>query len=168
MSNPLTGQIERLQSALQALAPRERVLVVTAAVFVACTALYLLAWEPLVIAHTQRAEALDRARALSARIEDIAVRAQGAGTNRRVDRTTSLLAAVDQTSRSPTLGKAPSRLQPEGEREVKIWIEDVAFENLLRWLQQLETQYGISASSAEIERGGATGVVSVRLTLTRG
>lgn len=168
MSNPLTGQIERLRTAVQALAPRERVLVLSASVFVALTLLYLLAWEPLVSAHAQRVEALDRARLLSMRIEEVAARLQGAGPGRSVDRNTSLLAAVDQTSRSPTLGKAPSRLQPEGDREVKIWIEDVAFDNLLRWLQELDTRYGISAASAEIERGSASGVVSVRLTLMRG
>ncbi|MFA5937879.1 MAG: type II secretion system protein M [Sinimarinibacterium sp.] len=164
----MTGQIERLRTAIEALAPRERILVLSASVFVAFTLLYLLAWEPLVVAHAQRAEALARARLLSARIEEVAVKTQAAGSGQRIDRSTSLLAAVDQTSRSPTLGKAPSRLQPEGDREVKIWIEDVPFDNLLHWLQELEARYGISASSAEIERGGGAGVVSVRLTLVRG
>ena len=158
----------QLQNRFDALAPRERLLVAVAAVVVLITLLYLLIWEPLVKAHTGRAESLDAARALAARIETAAVLSQRGATGGGVDRVTSLLAAVDQTSRSPVLGKAPSRLQPEGDREVKVWIEDVAFDNLLRWLAELETRYGIGASSAEIERGAASGTVSARLTLVRG
>lgn len=163
----MKNQIERLRSALLALAPRERVMVLTGAVVVLVTLLYLLVWEPLTSAHQQRAEGLQRARTLSVRIEQAAAQIKAGGTGRSVDRNQSLVTAVDQTSRSPTLGKAPSRLQPEGDREVKIWFEDVPFANLLRWLQDLETRYGITASSAEIERGGAPGLVSARLTLVR-
>lgn len=158
--------IERLRTALLQLAPRERVMVLAAAAVIAVLLLYLLIWEPLATAHTRRAEALQQARAVALRIEEAGARAQAQG-GRRVDRGQSLLAAVDQTSRSPLLGKAPSRVQPEGDREVKIWLEDVAFSSLLRWLQELETRYGINASSAEIERGSASGVVSARLTLVR-
>lgn len=160
--------IERLPAALQQLAPRERVMVLCGGGAVVLTLLYLLIWEPLVLTHERRAQSLEQARALATRIEQAAALAQ-TGTGRSVaDRSLSLLAAIDQTSRSPTLGKAPTRVQPEGDREVKIWLDDVAFANLLRWLQDLETRYGISASSAEIERGSAGGLVSARLTLVRG
>ncbi|MFP5305798.1 MAG: type II secretion system protein GspM [Gammaproteobacteria bacterium] len=159
--------IERIEALLQQLAPRERVMVLVGAAVVVVTLLYLVVWQPLAAAHTQRQAALERARALSARIEQAAAQVRATSPGRRVDRELSLLAAVDQTSRSPTLGKAPSRLQPEGDREVKVWLEDVAFDSLLRWLQELETRYGISASSAEIERSATPGQVSVRLTLVR-
>jgi general secretion pathway protein M len=160
--------IAQLQSRYDALAPRERLMVAVAGAVVFVTLLYLLIWEPLVKAHEQRAEALDSARALATRIESAALLTQRSALGARVDRNTSLLAAVDQTSRSPTLGKAPSRLQPEGDREVKVWLEDVSFDNLLRWLSELENRYGIAASSAEIERGTTPGSVSARLTLVRG
>lgn len=158
---------ERIRAALQQLAPRERVMVICGAVVVLLTVLYAGVWDPLVRAQAERRLALEQARTLSARIEQIAVRVQGAGPSRRVDRSISLLAAVDQTSRSETLGKAPSRVQPEGDREVKVWLEGVAFDNLLRWLQELEVRYDISASSAEMERTDAAGVVDARVTLTR-
>lgn len=160
-------QIERLRSALLELAPRERVMVMTGATVFAVTLLYLLIWEPLATAHRQREEGLQRARMLSVRIEQAAAQVTAGGAGRSIDRNQSLVSAVDQTSRSPILGKTPSRLQPEGDREVKIWFEDVPFANLLRWLQDLETRYGITASSAEVERGTAPGLVSARLTLVR-
>ncbi|MES0875113.1 type II secretion system protein M [Sinimarinibacterium thermocellulolyticum] len=163
----MNPRVERLWASLQQLAPRERLMVLGGTVVLVLVMLYLLAWEPVVKAHQQRAEALTRARALATRIEEAAalVRSQGAG--RSVDRSTSLVAVVDRTSRSPVLGKPPSRIQPEGDREVKVWIEDVPFDNLLRWLQELETGYGIGAASAEIERGARPGLVSARLSLTR-
>jgi general secretion pathway protein M len=161
--------LAQLQARLAQLAPRERLLVIGGGIVLLITLLYLLLWEPLVLAHTQRAAALQSERALATRIEVAAAEAQrNRGSGNTANLSMSLLAAVDQTSRSPTLGKAPARVQPEGEREVKVWLEGVAFDNLLRWLQELETRYGISASSAEIERGDAAGTVSARLTLVRG
>ena len=152
---------------LRALAPRERVMVVLCAAVVMLTLVYVAGWKPLVDAHQRREAALERARGIATRIEQAAAEIKASGPARAVDSTTSLLAAVDQTSRSPTLGKTPSRVQPEGEKEVKVWIDDVPFDNLLRWLQELEQKYGISTSSAEIERSSAPGLVNVRVTLVR-
>lgn len=158
---------DKLEASLQQLAPRERVILVAGVAMLVLVLVYLLVWEPLVEANRQRSEALERARALATRIEQAAVLVSSQGSSRSVDRNTSLVAAIDRTSRSPVLGKPPSRVQPEGDREVKVWIEDVPFNNLLRWLQDLESRYGIGAASAEIERGSRPGAVSVRLSLTR-
>ncbi|MDP9139203.1 MAG: type II secretion system protein M [Pseudomonadota bacterium] len=152
---------------LRALAPRERVMVLLCAAIVMLTLVYVAGWKPLVDAHHRREAALERARGIATRIEQAAAQIKAAGPTRAIDSSTSLLAAVDQTSRSATLGKAPARVQPEGEKEVKVWIDDVPFDNLLRWLQELEQKYGISTSSAEIERSSAPGVVNVRVTLVR-
>lgn len=152
---------------LRSLAPRERVMVLLCGAVVLLTLLYVAGWKPLVDAHVRREDALERARGIATRIEQAAVEVRAAGPARSVDSSTSLVAAVDQTSRSAVLGKAPSRVQPEGEKEVKVWIDDVPFDNLLRWLQELETKFGIGTSSAEIERSAAPGMVNVRVTLVR-
>ncbi len=159
--------IAQLQARFDTLASRERLLVVVGGLVVVLTLLYLLAWEPLVQAHEARARDLESARALANRIESVSAELASQGAGGAVNRSLSLLAAVDQTSRSPTLGKAPTRIQPEGDREVKIWLDDVPFDNLLRWLVELETRYGIAASSAEIDRGAMAGTVNARLTLVR-
>lgn len=158
---------EKLEASLQQLAPRERVIVAAGAAMLVLVLIYLLAWEPLIEANRQRSEALERARMLATRIEQAAVLVRSQDSGRSVDRDTSLVAVIDRTSRSPVLGKPPSRVQPEGDNEVKVWIEDVPFNNLLRWLQDLETRYGIGATTAEVERGARPGAVSARLSLTR-
>jgi len=160
--------IAQMQGRFDALAPRERLLVLIGGFVGMLTLLYLLVWEPLVLAHSAREHDLEAARALANRIESVSAELASQGSGTAVNRSLSLLAAVDQTSRSPTLGKAPTRIQPEGDREVKIWLEDVPFDNLLRWLVELETRYGIAASSAEVDRGAMAGTVNARLTLVRG
>lgn len=107
-------------------------------------------------------------RALATRIETAASLAQSQRGG-AVNRSAALLSVVDQTSRSGTLGKEPTRVQPEGsgEREVKVWFDDVPFDNCLRWLTELQTRYAIQVSSAEIEQGSAPGLVNARFSLSR-
>lgn len=178
MKNPLQAPLQQLQQKLQEplaqlraqldqRTQRERVLLVGGGVILLLLALYQGLWEPLVNAHESRREALDEARALAVRIESAAQLAQSSQgvANRRI----SILAAVDQSSREPTLGKAPTRVQPDGDGEtsVKVWLDEVSFDNLLRWLGELQSRYAITVQSAEIEAGTAAGAVNVRLTLGR-
>lgn len=157
----------RFKEWLAQLAPRERWMVIGGALFVAVSLLYGALWQPLAKAQQRRSEALASARVLASRIEELAALAQGARSGGAVNLNVSILMAVDQTARAGTLEKPPSRIQPEGDREVKVWIEEVSFDGLLRWLNELETRYGIRAETAEIEKQDTPGVVSARLSLVR-
>ena len=92
-------------------------------------------------------------------------RAAGGGTI--VGANQSLLSIVDQSRRASSLTKPPSRLQPEGDGIVRIWLEDVPFDALLRWLADLQLRYGVRVDSADIERESAPGLVNARVTLMR-
>ncbi|PPE73157.1 hypothetical protein C3942_15170 [Solimonas fluminis] len=163
----MNAALARLKEWFAQLAPRERWMVLLCAVVVTVAVLYGGIWQPLVKAQKQREEALASARVVAARIEELAALLQAnAGRGMPVNRTTSILSIVDQGA-GGTLGKAPSRIQPEGDREVKVWIEDVPSDNLLRWLQELETRFGIHAQTAEIEKQSTPGLVSVQLSLVR-
>lgn len=163
--------LTRLREWLATLAPRERLMVGIAAAFSVFTALYLGIWEQLAGAHQQRAENLAQARAQATRLEAVGAeslqlrRAGNAGV--AVNRNLSLLSAVDQASKSGTLGKPPARLQPEGDAEVKVWLEDVNFDGVVRWIAELETRYGVSVKTVDIERESAPGLVNARLSLVR-
>jgi general secretion pathway protein M len=149
--------------------PRERSVLAAGAALVALALLYFAIWEPLTGARHNAERDLAQQRAVATRIEQIAAEVEhlrGSGAAAAANRNLSLVAAVDQSSRLPQLGKAPSRIQPEGDREVKVWLDDIAFNAVLDWTQQLQKQYGIAVSSAEIERKGE-GIVSARLSLVR-
>ncbi len=74
---------------------------------------------------------LQAARALDVQLERLAVaaprgRAAVAGAGQ------SLLAIVDQSRKASAIDKPPSRLQPEGDNTVRIWLDDVPFDPLVR------------------------------------
>lgn len=167
--NAVLEQVQtRVTATLEQLQPRERLIVIAGSAVLAVIVLYLAVWEPLVQAHQRRAAALEASRALATRIEAAAALVQGRQGG-AVDRGAALLSVVDQSSRSGTLGKAPTRVQPEGsgERAVRVWFEDLPFDKALSWLAQLQTRYGIQVSSAEIDAGSAPGLVNARFTLSR-
>lgn len=55
-----------------------------------------------------------------------------------------------------------ARLQPQSADYVKVGLEDVNFNQLMRWLSQLQSTYGITASNIDISESDTQGVVRVR------
>lgn len=166
--NRLTALIAPLQTALARMAPREQRLVLVGALALLLTLLFLAVWEPLVQHHQRQTLALDDARALANRLERIGAEVAARRGNRpSIDRSASLLATVDRAARSGTLGVTPSRLQPEGEREVRVWLDNLVFENLVSWMDELSTRHGIAVLTMDVERTGTPGRVNARLTLIR-
>jgi general secretion pathway protein M len=165
----MNAYLVQLREWLAQLAPRERLFVLIGAAVVALTILFVGIWEPLLHAHARRAQALDASRVVATQLEVAAAELQRSRAGGGVNRNASLLSAVDQSSHSPTLGKAPSRIQPEGEGDkgVNVWIEDVPFDNLVRWMNDLERSYGIVAKTADIQRQPGAGLVNAHLTLAR-
>lgn len=165
----MKAYLARWREWFNALAPRERWLTGAGGITAVFTLSYLLVWDPLVSAHSSREEALNNARALAQRLEQVGADAQRnrGGGGGAINRSVSLLSAVDQAAKSGSLGKAPSRLQAEGDKEVKVWIEDVSFDGLLRWIMELQTRQGIVVQTADIEKESAPGLVNARLSLVR-
>ena len=165
----MKAYLEQFRTWWDARQAQERTLLLVGAALMAVLLFYLAVWQPVARAHHRAELALSQSHAAAQRLEVIGAevaRLRGAGGQSAANRSLSLLAAVDQASRGPELGKAPSRIQPEGDKEVKLWIDDVPFDAVLQWTQLLQSQYGITVSSAEIERKGE-GVVSARLSLVR-
>lgn len=160
---------ERFRAWWATLAPREQRVLGAGAVVLSVIILYLAAWEPLVTGRQQRLTALEDARALATLLETLAVevqRSRGAGGG-TAGAGQSLLTVVDQSRRASQLTKPPTRLQPEGDAAVRIWLEDVPFDALLRWVGDLQLRYGVRVDTADIERESGPGLVNARLTLVR-
>lgn len=158
--------LSRLQQLFNGLEERERLMVSIGALIVGITLLYLIVWEPMAKAHLRREADLAAARQLATRIELLAgqVRSNpGSGASRGL----SLLAAVDQASKSGVLNRPLTRIQPEGDAEVKVWLEAISFESLVRWIAQMQMRDGIVVRSAQIERDVTPGTVSAQLSLIR-
>lgn len=76
----------------------------------------------------------------------------------------SLLAVVDQSARSAGLGNFIKRIEPDGSKGVKVWLEGVAFDPMVLWLGKLTRDYRVQTRMITIEHEGP-GRVNVRLNL---
>jgi len=77
----------------------------------------------------------------------------------------SLLAVVDQTAKRRGLGAGLKRLEPDGQSAVKVWLEQVKFDDVIQWLNQLQSQNGLNVDTITIDRQDEVGLVNVRMTL---
>lgn len=160
-----------LRARYEALQPREQIFVGAAAGVVALALIYLAIWTPLAAARRHAESDLTATRELAQRLETIGAAlgpAQNTGAKGPlVSRDASLLSAVDLASKNGTLPKPPSRLQPDGDNQVRVWIDEVQFDALVRWINELQTRYGVRVDSLDLERQPAEGIVNARLALVR-
>lgn len=152
----------------EALAEQERRLILLGGGVLAVALLYALVWLPLAGQRDRlqeqlisQQEILDWMRANAAEVRAL----QAARPNVRPVSGQSLLGLVDQTARTAKLSDTVKRVQPDGSRAVRVWLEGASFDALSLWLGQLEQQHGIQILSLNIERHEGVGRVTARLTL---
>ena len=151
-----------------ALERRERQLVAGGAAVLVLLMFYLLVWDPAAVAYSDlkknvaaEQETLDWMKQASGKVKALRGSAHGGaqGLGGR-----SLLAVVDQSARSAGLGPAIKRIEPDGSKGVKIWLEGAVFDSMVLWLGKLNRTYKVDTSVITIEPKG-TGRVNARLTL---
>jgi general secretion pathway protein M len=165
----LAAQLAPLRARYDALQPREQVLVGIAAVTLVAVLLYSAVWQPIAKQRRQLALDLESARAVASQLVQ-AEAAQQSATPRAalvVGSEVSLLTAVDQATKNGTLKKPPARLQPDGENAARIWLEDIEFDVLVRWMLELQTRYGVTIDVVDIEKRETAGLVNARLSVLR-
>jgi general secretion pathway protein M len=150
------------------LEPRERVLVVAGAVVLGLLLLYLLILEPVSSRYSALREGVVQQKKTLVWMQQAAQQVQALkrsapGAARGLGGR-SLLAVVDQSARSANLGDSLKRIEPDGAKGVKVWLEGVAFDPMILWLGNLTRTYQIEASLITIEPQGS-GRVHARLTL---
>ena len=75
----------------------------------------------------------------------------------------SVLTIANQSARSQ--GLSFKRYEPNGERGVNLWLEQVSFDQVVRWLELLERDFGVIAVDFSVTRRDEAGMVDVRLNL---
>jgi len=147
---------------------RERLLVSGGGVVLLVLLLYLMIWEPIAGNYRALNEGVAEQRKTLVWMQQAAVELKqlqrsGSGTARGLGGR-SLLSVVDQSARSGGLGPAIKRIEPEGNKGVKVWLEGVAFDPMILWLGKITRTYQIETSIITIEPQGG-GRVNARLTL---
>jgi general secretion pathway protein M len=85
-----------------------------------------------------------------------------AGKNRR-----SLLAVVDISAKRSKIRTNIQRMEPQGENGIKLTIDDVDFDKLIRWIGSIQLSQGINVTRATVSRRDKLGLIDARLSLQR-
>lgn len=150
------------------LAPRERRLLGGGGVALALLLLYALAVDPYFAAMERLRQEVVVQRETLAWMQQAAAEAKalrGRAPTRAATNGQSLLALADSTAKASGLGTALKRVQPDGQRSVRVWLEQAAFDAVMRWLDTLGRSHGVQVSGLVVEPLPDAGRVDARVVL---
>ncbi len=151
------------------LPPRDRIVVNFVGFFLVFAMVYMLIWTPLrdsaeqsILKWQNKQSVLDWIRSNEATVRSASSANKVAGgINQRNGQ--SLLTVVNSSAQRSNL--ALKRFEPDGDDKLRVWLENVSFNNAINWLNMLKNDFGISVSNISIEAHGAAGVVDVKIVL---
>lgn len=155
---------------LQSLEARERMFVLGGAVAVVVALFYAFVWTPLDRGHQSMQESvISWERALTEIRPMKGMQAQTTSSARPQASQQTPVVVVDQTLRARGLDRALRRSQPTTSDGIRVEFENVAFDDLVLWLDDLGSQYSMQVASGSFSPGseGARGRVNATLTLER-
>jgi general secretion pathway protein M len=150
---------------------RERQMVAAATVLVVLTLFYLMVWEPVHNGLDEQRLQYDNQRATHLWMVQAAEEARQLKTTgsrnviRNSNQPVSLL--VERSATTAGLKNSISKIETSGDKGARVMIDAASFDQMLLWLNTLRQQYGITVSSATIDRNETAGAVNARLTLDR-
>lgn len=154
----------------EGLEERERLLVAVAGVMVIIAVLVLGIIRPIAGQTSRGHERVADKRELLTELEQVAQRIgpqRGGMTPGNAVNTDSLVVVVDQTTRNAGLAAYLKRNQPDGATSIRLRFENAPFDTIVEWLAELEAEYNLSATSANIDMASDTGRVNCNFTLAR-
>ncbi len=151
---------------------RERYMVLIVSVLTVLTILYLAVWSPIA---NSRDSKLKRVEAKRDTIVWMSQKKQEVEHLKRINPNMfnsasdkrSLLAIVDTSAKQMGVRPAITRIEPKGEDNVQLYIEDIAFDYLIVLLGELERRNNIEVADASFNRSDQVGKITGRVTLNR-
>jgi len=151
--------MDKLKQYYQQLSEREQRLLISGGLLLLAL-LYWAVWAPLTQGLAAQKKALDNQQELLVWVQQNANRAlqlQGS-TGQAVKFTGSLAQTVNQMA--GRLNINITRMQPQGD-ELQVWVDQVAFNDVLSWLQSMENA-GIRIMDLDVAESNAPGQVKIR------
>ncbi len=150
------------------LKPRERYLLASAGIVLVLLMLYLFLLEPFML----KAESLKQSVAThqkdmlwlkQAALEVEQLRKGNSGNAASGLQGRSLLLVVDQSAKRYKLADSMKRVEPDGSTRVRVWLDSATFDEVTRWMSELESKYQLKVESAVIDKTDVAGRVNARL-----
>ena len=151
---------------------REQVIVGIGGIIAALILLWALIWMPLARAHDEAQASLERWQDALADLRVVAANLNAAGpvasASRPASSTDSPVVIVDRTLREHSLNNTARRQQPTP-NGVRVEFENVAFDQLVVWLGDLNSRFAmdVQAGSLSIAARSGPGRINASLTLER-
>ena len=149
---------------------REKLIVSVGTVVLAVALIVSLGIRPLYVNSARTAERLANKEALLAKLEQAATRLSSAnrGSAGAIESASqSMVVVVDKSARSFGLGQYLTRNQPDGGTGIRLRFEGAPFDDLVTWIAEIQTRYGMTTVSASFDQAGARGRVNCSLMLDR-
>lgn len=154
---------------LAGLSARERLIVILGGAAALLILLYTLVWQPwqaelerLRAQVPEKQQDLAWMQAQAARVESMTERPE----RETPDSDLPLLTLVERSANDVDMREVITRMTPGDEpNQVRVWIDDVAFDRWLLWVGELNRS-GIAVAEANIDRAGEN-LVGIRTTLQR-
>jgi len=166
----MNSLVTRVQKSLSGLNPRERLIVITGAVVLLVLGLYLFAWEPLIDKQESLSNSIRTQQELHSWMLQSAAKVRqlkGSGSHRRLN-PGSMQSVINKTAKAALPGAVIKRVEKNRQQSVQVWIEQVAFDDMVKWLGNLQQKSGVRVESLVSERIEQAGRVNVRLVLKAG
>jgi len=139
---------------------REQRLVLVMGAVVLFFILYSAIWAPLNNNIDVASKKIERQQKLLTWVQQgTATYKSAAGSNQSNNSNSSLSSLINKTAGRNQISIA--RMQPQGD-DLQVWIDEVSFNSLLTWLEQLSVKNGISVKAIDITNAQQAGVVKVR------
>ena len=161
----LQNYVDLAQRRYDSLANNERLIVNIVALLVILAVIFLLLIAPAQqsVANAQ-IKLTGQQNLLNWMKENEGVARQAAGGKGAVTRTDQPLQSL-VTSTAGASGVAIKRYENESETKLRVWLENVPFDNTARWLEQLENHYGLTIVNISIDAEKEPGLVTAKLVL---
>lgn len=156
---------------LESLSMRDRRALLLATAFLLVIGVYFFVWEPFHSSYQRSRELVQERRELVTWMRGAALEARALRTRPTARATPaggrSLLATIDATVTGARLRGAVKRIEPDGATRVRVWLEQAEFDQVLRWLGELQSKQGVDVLDMRAELQGAAGRVNSRVTFSR-
>lgn len=153
--------VQAAMSWYAALSARDQTLVKALALLCTLVLVFVMLYVPLLDGRKQAQDALERNLVLYTSLANNAGRFSAVSPSNAA---TPLLAVVTQQARETAV--TLTRYEQDGQA-LRVWLDKVAFDEAIVWLESLQATHGVRATQLSIDRTEREGRVDIRATLSR-
>lgn len=145
---------------------RERLMVTGGAVLLVLTLFFLLIIDPFMDSLSRNRKVVPALKVDLAWMQEAAsqVKELTAAGVTKPGSTVSPLSAIDRAARQLKIAESIKRVEPDEEKKVRVSLDDVIFDDMIKWIRLLNVNYDIRVVSISAERQKRPGRVSARVT----